>query len=58
MRMPVFNYVDATGPQQWEEQFEGRFCLLIGVRCIVDDKIELIRQFIPDDSRQDFAIAL
>src|SRR6266536_3859016 len=39
---PVFNYVDATGPQPWEEEVEGRFCLLVSVRCVVDHQIELI----------------
>src|SRR5205823_10401528 len=55
---PVFNHVDATGLQQWEEDFKGRFCLLISVRCIVDHQIELICQFIPNDLLQNFTIAL
>jgi len=41
---PVFNHVDATGTQQWEEKFEGYPCFLIGVRRIVHHQVKLIRQ--------------
>ena len=55
---PVLNHVDATGTQQWEKNLKGRLGLLIRVGCIVDNQIELIRKFIPNDMLQNFAIRL